>query len=188
MELDGFKEHSPLCFAQQHTHHFSILNYGGRVDRDTYRFTCFAGLRFPEIEALLRPDTDDPTFPTIVTPIHMLKPDCTFSEWELSEDVNAVSVVRAAYAEAMDLAIPFFNRFSDLAAVEKNLRSDDARDWFALGPDQRVGVLAGIAMCDGRSDEAKRVIEHAIVDLKDANPGRLRRLQRLREQILGPTR
>jgi len=184
LEALGFNEHSRLSFTRNDASGTSILNFGGRVENGAFKFTFSVGLRFAEIEALLRPGIEDPTYPTIQMPIHLLHQDRQYFEWELSDESDANEPAREVLVEVAEKAEPFLARYGKLQAVDESLASPNASDWFILTPDQRASVRAAMAKVAGRDQDARAILDEALADPRNAKPVKKRRLQELRSRLL----
>lgn len=182
----SFSEYSPLCFAKKHPEHFEILNFPGRFDRGSYKFTIQVGIRFPLIEALIRPENDDITHPTISAPIHFLRPDREYFEWEFSVGHNLRPVMDSVKVEITSSATKFFERYANIASVEHDLRlGPSGMDWLLLSSMNIIAVLAAIAKLDGRIEETKKLVEEALADPKNNKPARRRHFESLKANLFG---
>lgn len=179
----GFRENSRLFFTRNDANSTSILIFGGRMENAVFKFTFSVGIRFGEIEAILHPDNEDSTYPTILMPVHLLHQDRAYFEWEFSDESDANKRAREVLAEVAEIAEPFLTRYGDLQAVEESLASPCALDWFVLTPDQRVGVRAAMAKFAGREDEAKAILDEALQEPKNAIPARKRRIEDLKSRL-----
>lgn len=181
-----FIEHAPLLFARDRENRSEILNFGGRLDRGLLKFNFVAGVRFPAVEAILRPDNDDPTYPTISAPIHFLHPDRQYFEWEFADETDLVPVLKSVRAEIENSANKFFKHFASLGVVEHDLRlGPTGADWHMLGREQITEVLAAIATLDGRIHHAQQIINNALADPRNNKPAKQRRLERLKVLLEG---
>lgn len=183
--LDFF-EHTPLLFARNQGNRSEILNFGGRMDRGLFKFSLVVGVRFSAIEAILRPGNNDPSYPTILAPIHFLHSDRQHFEWEFAEKNELASVLESVRADIENSASKFFEHFSSLDVVEHDLRLGPAgADWHMLGQEQITGVLAAIARLDGRAHHAQQIVDDALADSKNSKPAKRRRLERLKALLGG---
>ena len=179
----GFNEESPLAFTRSGEHCIDILNFEGQINGAGYKFTCYIGIRFPEIEALLKPNEQDLTYPTVSTPIHFLRDDREYYEWVVIDAGNLDSVVEHAVNEVRHLAEKCFIHFSSLQNVEEELASPIATQVFGFGPFQTTSVRAAIALHQGRPADARKLIAEALDRTRTASMGQRRRLQQLQTQL-----
>jgi len=181
----GFFEHAPLFYARDRGDRSEILNFGGRMDRGIFKFNFVVGVRFPAIEAILRPGNDNPTFPTISAPIHFLHPDRQYFEWEFADGDDSTPVIESVRVDIESTAVKFFEHFASLNVVEHDLRFGPAgADWHMLGREQITEVLAAIAKLDGRVHEAQQIVDDALADPKNSKPAKRIRLKRLKAQLV----
>ncbi len=179
----GFIEHSPLCFAREQDESVSILNFGGRIDGAKFKFTFTVGVRFAAIEAILRRDNNRITSPTISAPIHFLREDREYFEWEASEPARLTELVDDVIAEIKNSAMEYFRRFSSLALVERELSVSEMKGWFVQTPLQKAGILAAIALRHGRRDDAEAIVAREAAEPRNASPGKRRRVETLKAQL-----
>jgi hypothetical protein len=181
----GFSERDPLFYARDRGDRSEILNFGGRMDRNVFKFSFVVGVRFPAIEAILRPGNDNPTYPTIAAPVHFLHSDRRHFEWEFADGDDLTSALESVRADIDSSAGKFFEHFASLNVVEHDLRLGPAgADWHMLAREQITGVLAAIAKLDGRAHEARQIVDDALADPTNNKPAKLRRLERLRALIV----
>jgi len=179
----GYTQRLRLSFTRERVGCTHILNFGGRVEKGVFKFTFSVGIRFLEVEAILRPENDDPTYPTIVMPIHFLHEDRKYFEWDVSGAPGAARMAQEVMSEVSGRAQAFFDRYATLSAVDESLASANALDWFVLTADQHVGVRAAIAKVEGREDDAKAIVDEALADPRNANPRKRWRIEELRSRL-----
>lgn len=181
----GFSEHAPLSYYRNRGDRLEILNFGGRMDRRIFKFSFVVGIRFPQIESILRPDDDNPTYPTISAPIHFLHPGRKHFEWAFGANDDLALIIALVRADIESLAAKFFDRYSSLMVVEHDLRLGSAgADWHILGREQITEVLAAIAKLDGRDTEANQIVDSALADPRNEKPAKQRRLEQLKLRIV----
>jgi hypothetical protein len=83
----------------------------------------------------------------------------------------------------MMIATPFFERFSDLERVEEELKSSRVSRELPLSPHQRIGVLASIALHNGRCDEARAILREAMSSPENKHTGDRRRIEEIAERL-----
>jgi hypothetical protein len=143
------------------------LAFPGRAaPNKSFWFTIYVGVRFGSLERLLRPDGDGPT---IVMPIHLLRPDTHFTEWQLSDANDAKLVQKEVLANITRYALPFLGENSSIAAVKARL-ANGPRDWYVLSPDARLTVLIAIEFIEGRHTEAMQELDTLIDERRGALP------------------
>ncbi len=142
----GFNESEPLLF---------LRFPAGNIQQDlvftpreklpgVFAFGAGVGIRFAEVEAIIGAGADDQFKSTVGMPIHLLREDKSYFEWEFLAEEDLQEVVRSVVENVELYAIPFLNRFSHLPSVRQTLESHSPRDHFVLSPESRVVVLAGI--------------------------------------------
>lgn len=183
LEQHGFAKVKALCFARKMPHCIQILNFGGSVRGGTFKFSCMVGIRIPEIESLLRPDTNTESFPTVVTPFHFLYDDRRFFEWEANTPDDLQSVANSAAQEILAVTTPFFEQFPDLDSVERELKRTDGFPTFPVTFFQRAGILAAAALCRGCPDEAKEILSDAMSEAANKDQGRRSRIEEIYQQL-----
>ena len=162
-----------------------IINAGGRHENRKLKFTCILGVRFEQIESILRPNENDDSYPTVCCPIHLIAPERKYYEWEGGNEEELAIAADSMIAELHEVGFDYFDRFSTLEAVEEELTSSPVSDSFLLSADQRTGILAAIAMTRGDRAVAEQLFAEAIKDRYFEHPARKRRLEELRTRVLG---
>ena len=116
-------------------------------------------------------------------PIHLLRDTRRYAEWSIAEGVDAAGVRDAVMSDIERLALPFLKEFSSLERVREKLESEFPKDWFTLGGEQRVAVLAAIDVAGEQKMQALDRIERALDQLQDKPAKKRKMLERLRERL-----
>jgi hypothetical protein len=182
----GFARVRPLVYSRPAPPAVGLLVFpqrepgGGLV-----RFTCTVGLRFAEIESLLHYAPVE-NAPTISMPLHLLRKEKSYSEWELDAGclgADAEAIRAAVLADLKDSAIPFIERYCTLHQVRAKLESIYPTDWFTLDPEQRLTILAAIEFMEGDRVTALRRLDVGLDERKDALPKKRIQLENLRARL-----
>ena len=180
----GFTGTQGLSFVRESENAQEIITFGGRVDKEgVYYFTFGVGVRFQQIERTLASDPEQRYFPTIGTPIHLLRDTRSYTEWSIAEGIDAAGVRDAVMFDIERLALPFLKEFSSLERVREKLESEFPKDWFTLDGEQRVAVLAAIDVAGEQKMQALERIERALDQLQDKPAKKRKMLERLRERL-----
>lgn len=181
----GFRECEPLCFIDEQPDCIKVLNVGCERSTNGYSITLFVGIRFPQVEAVYRPKVTDPSNPTITCPIHFLHDEREYCEWELSVATEISTVVDSIISEFHQFASPnFFDKVATPSALEEQLSSEQPSNWFALGPMQRIGLRAALAIYGKRPGDAELVFEEALADPSNSAPAKAARIKRMRKEMI----
>src|SRR4051812_48675713 len=78
----GFETIGFLSFCRAVDDCNQLINIGCRSEAGKLKFTCTFGLRFDVLESLLRPKNTDKSYPTVSCPVHLLRPEREYYEWE----------------------------------------------------------------------------------------------------------
>ncbi len=180
----GFATYEQLVFGRFVGSCTQLISLGGRVEGCKFKFSCTLGIRFNEIEALLRPENSDATYPTVSCPIHLLRPDRKFYEFE-GESANDLEVAVADLLEEIyEVGLAFYNKFVTVDDIFGELSSSAVSKWFVLSSHQKVGTLAAIAILRGDRLAAERIISEALSDSRNQNAGRQQRIAELHQVLL----
>jgi len=195
----GFRYFKPLFFGKKAEDHSDILLFGGRTTLEergiVYKFKFNHGVRFPAIQRIIKPDDQDPTFPTLAGPMHFLHEDCDIlkHEWALGDGDNVEAVIELVRHEIVHFAQPFFDRYATLEAIEEDVWKvtwprSAGHDWFWFGidPVQKAELLAAIAILQRRKDDALLAIEEIRQNPHFKHSPRLKNLDRIQDQYLTP--
>jgi hypothetical protein len=178
----GFEAQTGLRFQRQDGTSFQRVTFSTRSDRSgRVRYSVNLALRFPHVQAILEPEGEGSS--TIGTPLHLLRPNRTYTEWE----IDAVSdVERQKDTVLQDIekwGFPFLQTYSDLGKVKLALESSDPRDWFVLDAEGRTATLAAIEFAQGERASALSRLDRVLAELEEAPFKKRYPLQLLRERI-----
>ena len=177
----GFRRYRCLEFIRGPSTAVEILNFGSRKTEQGFSFSFSVGIRFERVEEVLRPESSDLSYPTIMMPIHLLHEERKFFEWFVVDSSQpADSILDEVVSEVENFAEPFFRRFRTLRAVKANLESNRPIDWFVLSSQQRVATLAAIfAVMDDKAG-ALAILDLALEERINDPPKKRRKLEILR--------
>ncbi len=161
-----------------------LINVGCRSEAGKLKLTCTLGVRFDAVESLLRPKNMDKSYPTVSCPVHLLRPEREYYEWEGGNDEELTIAVESMIAEIQEVGLRFLDRFVKIEAVEQELSGSAVSDWLILDRLQRASTLIAIALIHGDRSEAERLFADAMKDPRNQNSGKRRRLEELRKQLL----
>lgn len=144
-------------------------------------FTILIGLRFESIAKWIDEYPEEKPS-TIGMPLHFLRDDKTYKEWEFS-DINDLEKLHVVIL--MDLkkyAFPYIEHYSDLSNLRNILESPNKQDWLSAGlnVDSRVTVLATIQFVQGERDNAIKTLDEGLKNLEEALAGRYHELRKRR--------
>ncbi|QDT64700.1 hypothetical protein [Calycomorphotria hydatis] len=179
----GFLADSELLYYRETENCLNIINVGVRDLGGETRVTCTLGIRFEQIENLIRPTEKDRTLSTVFNPIHLLREDREYFEWSGSNEDQLNKAVDSMVEEICEIGLPFFEKFSNLAIVEDELESNRVSDYFALAPIQHVSVLAAIYVLKNEQEKAIALFDDALQEKFNQNPGKKRRFLSVMEQL-----
>ena len=159
------------------------IRFGGRKDAASTRIliSVFAGIRFEDIESVRARDLDDDRAPSISVPIHFLHKDQHLIEWD-SEDRESIALIAK---DVRDYAIPFFERYENLAALLEALKSPNPMDWLSISRTERPELMAAIMVVLGMKDEARRVLQQAIEERRTKPIGHRLPFERMLDRLFG---
>jgi len=157
----GFVAKGSSPFTRPSSLGADILRLPDRRELNRCLFSVNLGISINSVEKILRPESKD-LFSTIWLPIHFLHADREFFEWPMQEEGDAANVASAMIEEIHSFALPFFEKYSSIEAIKRNLDSSAPSAWFALGPSQRVCVLAALEYLAGNAERALEVLEVSI--------------------------
>lgn len=182
----GFDHLKGLSFGRGSVKAVEIISFGARRGREgVLCFSFGVGVRFPELEAVLRPNDDDDLATTIAKPLSVLRRSAGFPEWCFDGSREPADVVHDVIGAIDEYGLPFLQSYSSMSEVSRSLQSDDPMDWFVLSPEQRLMTLAAIEHVEGRLHDALRRLESAIAAMKDAPMKTRWPIERLRERLIG---
>ncbi len=188
LEKLGFDVDAALWFSRPGPSTIETLRFGARLrSPNQLLFSGTAGICLRPVEVVLRPNSYGKS-PTIAMPLHFLHENRKYFEWSMSATKDSPRIVAEILEEIRIYALPFFEKYSQIKNVEKSLQSENARDWFVLGPEQRVCVLAAIAWAAGDEEKALRTLREALSERRDSLPRKRRRLEVLYADLRRKTR
>jgi len=180
----GFEAVGFLSFCRNVDGCNRLINVGGRSEAGKMKLTCTLGVRFDVIEAFLRPKNVDKSYPTVSCPVHLLRPEREYYEWEGRNEKELTIAAESIIAVIQDVGLGFFDRFKTIDAVKEELSGSAVSNCLILSPHQRTGTLAAIALANGDRSEAERLFADAMKDPRNQNLGKTRLLEELRKQLL----
>ncbi len=166
------------CFARETDTAVDILHFGGRMAAgQVFMFGYNAAIRYSDLAPIVSAaHGDDPYYPTVTWPHHLLHEDREFVEWGLSSATASADLWMDVLQDIERYALPLFARLTDTAALGAGLERDDWGSQFIVTPEQRAQRLAAIAATEGDIARAVAIMETAIG--RERHPGRRRRMQR----------
>lgn len=146
----GFSEAKRLTFMRGGGDRVEIISIGARKaakgpKAGHYCFTAGIGIRFEAIERVRKnkKTPEQQFFPTVGSPLHLLRPERKYQEWCFDElTPPSLEVI----TDIDQYALPFFDRYETIDDVQKVLASQDPLDWFTLSPAQRIEMLEAISL------------------------------------------
>ena len=145
-------------------------------------FTCNIGLRFETLERWLR-ETSTPNAPSIVMPIHLLREQPRFTEWQFAEAADLDALRESIEMDLRQIALPFIEQYSDLAQLRRRLQLPDPREWFVLTSEQRICMLAAIQRAEGDKSLAIRTLDDALAERVSAPPKKRVMIEAMRQRL-----
>jgi hypothetical protein len=176
----GFRRNGGEAYERPIGDAIAILTFPRRLSAaGTGLFTARIALRFEPLAKWLN---DDPKSrqPTLGNAIHLLREHKHYTEWEFSDAEGLENLHDQVLADLESYALPFSERYSNMAELRKTLESSDKKDWIQLGlnVDTRVTVLAAIRIVEGDKHGAVKLLDDGITAVRDslgAKPPELRR-------------
>lgn len=145
-------------------------------------FGCNVGLRFPSLEPYLQGETKL-SVPTVMTPIHLLRENKRFAEWQFHARDDLEQLRDTVTRELTDIALPFIEKHSTLTEIRSKVESTTPADWFGLGPEGRLAVLAAIQFVQGDKPKALKTLDDALLERKGALPAKRLQLEAVRKRL-----
>lgn len=179
----GFEAVGFMSFCRTFSDCNQLINVCCRSEGRKLKLTCTLGVRFDSIESLLRPENADSSYPTVSCPVHLLRPEREYYEWEGGNDDELRIAVESMIAEIQKVGLEFFDRFKTIEAVKEELSSSAVSNCLILSPHQRTGTLAAIALARGERSEAESLFADAMKDPRNQKSGKKRLLEELRIQL-----
>jgi hypothetical protein len=149
--------------------------------RGTGLFSIGIGLRFDSLAELLD-EYPEEMQSTIGMPIHFLRKDNKYTEWEFS-NANDLEKLRGTILEDIENhAFPYLERYSQISELQKALESPNKHDWVRTGLniDSRVTVLAAIQSVEGDRISAIKTLDEGLDNLEIILAGRSHVLRKRR--------
>lgn len=178
----GFIRVSPLVWCRSKDADEFVL-VGLRKDaRGYFAVTSSVAIRFGVISKLLEGSVNHGIH--INVPMHLLASERKFSEWHFSDDGQLEALIPAIASDLEARAIPFFECFGTLEGMRAKLRLETPKDWFVLSAEQRTELLAAIEVVLGHKTDALKLIDEALLPLRDALPKKRYALEALRAKLV----
>ena len=182
----GFQRIQPLAYVRPSGEADAVLSFPCRLDpRGPCCFTCHVGVRFDSLEALLRSGPSDKTRSTVMMPLHLLRENKSFTEWQFYASEDLERLRETVTRELTVIALPFIERFSKLPELRGRLESSTPSDWFVLGPEQRLNVLAVVQFVQGDKSGALKTLDDALLERKGALPAKRLPIEAVRKRLAG---
>lgn len=179
----GFQRADGLVYTRPINEAAALLSFPCRLDpRGPGCFGCNVGLRFPSLEPFLQGEAK-PVAPTVMMPLHLLRENKSFTEWQFYASDDLERLRETVTRELMDIALPFVERFSKLTELRRRLESSTPSDWFVLGPEQRLNVLAAVQFVQGDKPGALKTLDDALLERKGALPAKRLPIEAVRRRL-----
>lgn len=179
-----FQRAEPLIYSRLTADVTALLAFPCRLDaRGPACFGCSVWLRFEPLEQLLRGASEKPIIPTISMPLHLLRKNQSFIEWQFYGRRDLEKLTDIILSDLRDCALPFIERYSKLPELRRKLEGPSPKDWFALSPEQRVNILAVIQFVEGDKLGALKTLEDALLERKTALPKKRLPIERVRQRL-----
>ena len=179
----GFQRTETLIFSQTLNEATALLAFPCRLDpRGFCCFGCSVWLRFKSVEQQLRGDSAKATIPTISMPLHLLRENRSFTEWQFHERDDLGQLQEIIMSDLREYALPFIEQYSKLAEVRRNLELP-SENWFVLNPEQRLSVLAVIQFLQGDKLGALKTLDDGLLERKTALPKKRLPLEAVRNRL-----
>ena len=116
-------------------------------------------------------------------PIHLLREKKSFTEWQFQAADDLERLRDMVMLDLTDVALPFIERYSKLTELRRRLESPTPADWFVLGPEQRLNVLAVIQFVQGDRHGALKTLDGALLKQKSALPNKRLPIEAVRKRL-----
>jgi hypothetical protein len=209
----GFGKVNRLIFLREVKGVGQLIRFPTRLENQVLMFNANAAIRFERIEALL--GNIDPMVPTLMLPIHLLRPNTAYLEWKLSIE-GSEGLVETVITNCRLYLLPLFERWGSIESLKSQLlfetahylnvsgRSiilnsevenlffrtppqNDGKPKSVLNPDQRVEKLAAIFALEGRADFATQLIDRELLELSKQRQSPPQIARRIRFESLKKT-
>jgi hypothetical protein len=179
----GFGRVDCLVYSRRVNEAAALLSFPCRLDpRGPACFACNVGLRFQSLEPYLQ-GGEMPVVPTIMTPLHLLRENTSFAEWQFYTDDDLERLREIIGCDLSEIALPFFDKYSKLPEIRRRLQSSSPKDWFILGAEQRLNVLAVIQFFEGDKSGALATLDSALLERRAAMPSKRLPLEAVRRRL-----
>ena len=178
----GFLRQSPLVWLRSKTADEFLLAGLRKDARGYFAVTASVAIRFGAISKLLEGSPTNGIHINI--PMHLLSSERKFAEWQFTDKRQIEALIPLIAGEFGTRAMPFFERFGTLEGMRDKLRLGTPKDWFALSAEQRTELLAAIEVALGHQTDALKLIDDALVPLRDALPKKRYALEALRAKLV----
>jgi len=180
----GFQRMEPLIYSHPANEASALLSFPCRLDaRGPACFGCSVWLRFESLEKHLRGPEAKATIPTISVPLHLLRENKSFMEWQFYRPDDLENLREIILSDLQAYALPFIKQYSILPELQIRLESPNPKDWFVLGPEQRLNVLAVIQFVQGDKSGALKSLDDALLERKAALPKKRLAIEILRKRL-----
>lgn len=179
----GFQRVDRLIYTRPVNEAAAMFSFPCRLDpRGPGCFGCNVGLRFPSLEPFLQGEAK-PGVPSLMMPLHLLRENKSFTEWQFYASDDLEHLRETVTRELTDIALPFVERLSKLTELRRRLESSTPSDWFVLGPEQRLNVLAAVQFVQGDKPGALKTLDDALLERKGALPAKRLPLEAVRKRL-----
>ena len=180
----GFHPVERLIYSRAANDTTALLAFPCRIDpRGPVCFGCSVWLRFESLECFLRGEAAKPITPTLSMPLHLLRENKRFTEWQFHTSDDLEQLRDTVACELANIALPFVEKHSKMTEVGRKLQSATPADWFGLGPEGRLTVLATIQFVQGDKPGALKRLDDALLERKNALPGERVRIKAVRKRL-----
>lgn len=181
MSQYGFRRLAPVVYSRENGDTAATCRFPLRVSaNDTAKFTCHVVLSTPALA-----DVDRVTgLPSeLVSPLHYLRADDTFTEWSAE---SLPSLQRAAVEVSDDmgkLVMPLLKRCASLDGLLECVRENDSHRRFVLTSYAKAIVEASLLVALGRRSDAVSVLDEAAKLSATAKPSVRDRLKAMQAYV-----
>jgi hypothetical protein len=180
----GFDAIERLIYSRVENEATAVLAFPCRIDpRGPACFGCSVWLRFESLERFLRGDAAKLSIPTVSMPLHLLRENKSFTEWQFRTSEDLEQLRDTVTRELTNIALPFVEKHSRLTEIHRKLESATPADWFALGPEGRLTALAAIQFIQDDKPGALKTLDDALLERKAALPKKRLPIEMLRKRL-----
>lgn len=169
----GFHRSEPFRYDRRAGDVTGGMSFPCRTDaRGFLAFSCIVGVRFDSVGRWIDDDDYEPgKAATVGTTLNLLRPgDNRFVEWEIATPDDWAALRDPILNDLTQLAVPFIERYSTLDAVRAAAETPTPPDGVIMSPTRRIVLQAAIRLAEGDTAGAIRVLDDALVELRDARP------------------